>query len=274
MQRIRLDSAEMEALQGLPYAWRCLYMELRWRMDIASGCVGLVAGAAISWFTLRTALYVEPATGRKGTGTPQEGALRKWAKGLESAGLIETQTVGKRLIFKLLLAEVGYSAKNKEVSKRTGNSTDKRTDDSACKNIDIQQQEDRQELPPTPPKEVTYQVSGKSTNNTVVLFANEASSSACPHKDILKLWAEVLPMCPQPKPEQWKGTRATNLRTRWMEEPKRQTLTWWRGLFEYIAKSEWFTGRKLGADGSPFLISLTWLVQPKNFYRVVEGEIR
>ena len=110
-QRIRFNTAEMRALEGMPYPWRCLYLALRWRMDIATGCVGLVPGAGVSWGALRDDLFIEPAPGRKGTGRPKESTVRKWANGLESVGLLTYQTVGKRLIFKLTQADVGYSAK-------------------------------------------------------------------------------------------------------------------------------------------------------------------
>ena len=80
-------------------------------------------------------------------------------------------------------------------------------------------------------------------------------------------------MCPQPDPVHWNGTRAINLKTRWREDIKRQNLNWWRGLFRYMAQSEWMTGRKAGNNGTTFRASLGWLVQPGNFNRVVEGDI-
>lgn len=86
---------------------------------------------------------------------------------------------------------------------------------------------------------------------------------------------------PQHKPEQWKGARADHLRVRWREtavhkrwETQEQGLAWMKRFFEYVAESQFLTGRRPPAKegGRPFLIKLEWLVFPGNWAKVIEGE--
>lgn len=54
----------------------------------------------------------------------------------------------------------------------------------------------------------------------------------CPHQQIIGLYHELLPMCPQVK--DWTPARAAQLRARWNEDPSRQNLDYWRRFFEYV----------------------------------------
>lgn len=103
----------------------------------------------------------------------------------------------------------------------------------------------------------------------------------CPHQDVLRLWAEVLPALPQHDPAMWKGARADHLRARWREtaEAKRWAsqadgLAYLRRLFAYVGQSRFLTGKAAPtrADRRPFVIELEWLVQPGNWARVHEGK--
>jgi len=92
----------------------------------------------------------------------------------------------------------------------------------------------------------------------------------CPHQEIIALYHELLPMGLQVRT--WNGDRPKNLQARWREDPKRQSLDWWRKFFTYCAKSEFLTGRAAPArDRDPFVVSLDWLVSPKNFAKTLEG---
>lgn len=99
--------------------------------------------------------------------------------------------------------------------------------------------------------------------------ASAAGPPPCPHDEILNLYHEILPANPRVKV--WGDDRKANLRTRWREESKRQSLDYWRRLFEYVGESEFLTGRATGHDGRPFFATLAWLVLPKNFAKVIEG---
>jgi len=71
----------------------------------------------------------------------------------------------------------------------------------------------------------------------------------------------------------WNGTRSKHLQARWRESTKRQNLDWWKRFFEYVAQSEFLTGRAPAAQGrDPFVVGLDWLVNPQNFAKVIEGK--
>lgn len=92
---------------------------------------------------------------------------------------------------------------------------------------------------------------------------------ACPHEAIVALYHEILPA--NPRIRVWDGARASHLRARWREDPKRQSLDYWRRFFEYIAQSPFLTGRTDGKDGRPFLPGLDWMVKAGNFAKIIEG---
>lgn len=88
----------------------------------------------------------------------------------------------------------------------------------------------------------------------------------CPHQKIIKLYAKHLPMLTQVKV--WSDARAKNLKARWAEDEKRQTLDYWDRFFAYVAKSDFLTGR----SGDWQNCDLEWLVKSANFIKVVEGK--
>jgi len=103
----------------------------------------------------------------------------------------------------------------------------------------------------------------------------------CPHREVLALWAEVLPAMPQHLPSQWKGARADHLRARWRETAvdkgwtdKGEGIEYLRRFFGYVAKSPFLTGRvkPRDPDQRPFVVELEWLVLPSNWAKVHEGK--
>jgi uncharacterized protein YdaU (DUF1376 family) len=91
----------------------------------------------------------------------------------------------------------------------------------------------------------------------------------CPHAEIVALYHEMLPANPRVKV--WSEDRKANLRSRWREDPKRQSLDYWRRFFASVGESEFLTGRVCKPGERPFLAGLDWLVLPKNFIKVIEG---
>lgn len=96
------------------------------------------------------------------------------------------------------------------------------------------------------------------------------ASANCPHAEILKLFAQHLPMARQPA--EWNAQRQTLLRTRWREKANRQNLDWWARLFGYVAKSEFLTGQSSTPGRKPFELDLPWLLKAENFLKVIEGK--
>lgn len=113
----------------------------------------------------------------------------------------------------------------------------------------------------------------KSTtaNAVVVDLPKDKSTRACPQKEILQLYHEILPELR--RHTQWSDARQTALRARWRESCKRQDLDWWRGFFNYVKESDFLMGRVEAANGSkPFQADLEWLIKSSNFVKVVEGK--
>jgi len=87
----------------------------------------------------------------------------------------------------------------------------------------------------------------------------------CPHQEIIALYHEVLPQCPQIR--DWTPARATQLRARWNEDESRQNLDYWRRFFEYVASCDFLVGR---AGKSPFFADLEWMTKSANFTKIRE----
>ena len=92
---------------------------------------------------------------------------------------------------------------------------------------------------------------------------------ACPHKDIVALFAEVLPSARQVR--DWTPARQQLLRARWREDKKRQDLAWWRRFFTYVGQSDFLMGRSATPGRKPFELGLEWLLKSENFAKVREG---
>ena len=91
------------------------------------------------------------------------------------------------------------------------------------------------------------------------------TDDACPHNEIVSIYHDVLFMLAPVR--SWGEQSRRNLRTRWKESRDRQNVEWWRSFFEYIAKSDFLTGRK-----TDFKASLPWIVGPKNFEKIINGQ--
>lgn len=94
------------------------------------------------------------------------------------------------------------------------------------------------------------------------------SAPDCPQAEIVALYHELLPA--HRRMRVWDGERAKSLRARWREDPKRQSLDYWRRFFAYVAQSPFLTGQVEAKDRPPFVADLEWLVTKKNFIKVIE----
>ncbi|CAG9163850.1 hypothetical protein [Cupriavidus pinatubonensis] len=139
-----------------------------------------------------------------------------------------------------------------------------------AKGMPYQEQEQEQE-----------QEQDKNSNPNGLLVDSEAADLAsrkpksvrtdCPHQEIIAAYHELLPMCPAIR--DWTPARQTHLRARWNEDPKRQSLGYWRKFFAYIAQSDFLTGKANAGHGrsKAFIASLDWLVKAENFTKIREG---
>ena len=264
-QGVFLSKEELAALCGLPYFCVCLYVQaIRPRMD---GCTGLVGvRPRISWRALTEWLYVEPGQGIEHSGAPSVARVRRAIAWLKKGGLLANSKSARGLVFSCPLAPVGQSAQNKP-GRDPGREPGRAKGDIIHLFSDtcVQDEEKPGREPGREPG--THLRKGFITTPNGVVVGNAVPN--CPHKEIVALYHECLPMCPTVR--SWGKTRQGYLQARWREDAKRQSLDWWRGYFKYVADSRFLTGRVSRPDKPPFVASLEWLVRPENFAKVIEG---
>lgn len=101
------------------------------------------------------------------------------------------------------------------------------------------------------------------TKANVICDAKDALN--CPHQEIINLYHEILPTCPRVK--DWTQARKAKLKARWKENEKRQNLSYWKRLFEYVSDSDFLMGR----TEKPFHgLNLEWIVTQANFTKIIE----
>ena len=88
----------------------------------------------------------------------------------------------------------------------------------------------------------------------------------CPHQEIIDAYHKALPT--MSKVRIWSEKRRSLLRARWREDSNRQNINWWTGFFDYIAKSDFLTGK----TERPFSCDLEWIVNSTNFVKIIEGK--
>ena len=119
-------------------------------------------------------------------------------------------------------------------------------------------------------KPIDTQVSNVRNDEPVHDLPARLQIPFCPHKEILSLYAEHLPMGIQPR--SWDGARASALKTRWKENEKRQSVEWWGDFFVYISQSDFLTGKASSKDRRPFEIDLPWILKAENFNKIIDGK--
>lgn len=115
---------------------------------------------------------------------------------------------------------------------------------------------------------------------TLVVVTTSPSSKTedgfpdCPHQKILSAYKQALPELPYPK--DWSGSRASALKSRWVwvlksdsisEKSEACGIDYFKRMFEYIAQSDFLTGR-----AGKFSASLDWICKNENFLKIIEGK--
>lgn len=101
-------------------------------------------------------------------------------------------------------------------------------------------------------------------------LVSSKAADPCPHQSIIALYHEILPTGRRVRI--WNDNRQAKLRARWKEEAKRQSLEWWTKFFNYIAESDFLTGKIISTGRPPFELDLEWIVSPANFVKIIEGK--
>lgn len=120
---------------------------------------------------------------------------------------------------------------------------------------------DRPDLPPLD----TNTDTDKKTNTPKPASENGQAVPACPVKEILELWNELVPELPSVRVKSFMGskTRRRQLELRWKEDEGRQNLDFWRTAFGPVIHSNqhW-----MGANG--WRPDLDWFLKPSNIEKL------
>lgn len=99
---------------------------------------------------------------------------------------------------------------------------------------------------------------------------SRAKQDTCPHRAIVDLYHEILNELPAVA--LINKARIQHLQSRWREHEAHRDLAFWREYFESVRASNFLMGRIEGRFGTkPFRASFDWLIAPRNFVKVVEG---
>jgi hypothetical protein len=128
------------------------------------------------------------------------------------------------------------------------------------------------------PEAVTEAVTVTETEENTYVNANAVDH--CPHTEIINLYHEILPALPRistvkengKEKYNWNGSRMQNLKARWRESERRQSLSWWSDFFSLVSQSDFLMGRTQPTPGrETFMANLEWLILPRNLNKVIEG---
>lgn len=88
----------------------------------------------------------------------------------------------------------------------------------------------------------------------------------CPHQDIIQLYHRVLPELPGIVISRWPGSDGeTQLRTRWREDKRHQSLDFWEKFFQTIRTSKHW----MGENERHWKADLRWVLKRSNFDKVI-----
>jgi hypothetical protein len=104
----------------------------------------------------------------------------------------------------------------------------------------------------------------------------QADRLPCPLVALAKLWNDTVISLPAVKPAaEWHVSRRTAMQTRWRERwvlkkyaNEAEGLAYWQSLFAAVEASDFLSGR---GDSGWSNCSFDWVLQPKNFAKLSEG---
>ena len=99
---------------------------------------------------------------------------------------------------------------------------------------------------------------------------SKTKQDACPHRAIVDLYHEILSELPGVA--LINKTRIQHLQSRWREHEAHRDMAFWREFFETVKASDFLMGKVEGRfNTKPFRATFDWLIAPRNFVKVVEG---
>lgn len=106
--------------------------------------------------------------------------------------------------------------------------------------------------------------SASSNTKSKALVISKAADP-CPHQKIVELYHEHLPMLPRVKI--LTDARKKLLKSRWLEDSRRQQEEWWGRYFKYISGIPFL----IGENDRGWQADYEWLLNQKKMVKIIEG---
>ena len=138
---------------------------------------------------------------------------------------------------------------------------------------DNDQQNDQQETNKRPTNDQQTTTKQELINTTSIkeesisLVASDAGRSPCPHEKIIEVYHRVLPELPSIR--RMDSTRKSTLQARWRESEKHQTIEFWEKYFTWVRNFPFY----LGENDRKWKADFSWLINSKNFTKILEKEL-
>lgn len=115
--------------------------------------------------------------------------------------------------------------------------------------------------------EGTSEMDYASRQNKNVISLESSDSVACPHKEIIALYHEMMPELPVIVLSRWPDSKdASALKARWNEDKRHQSLDFWERFFHAVRNNNFW----MGQNERGWKANLRWLVKRENFDKVIE----
>lgn len=95
---------------------------------------------------------------------------------------------------------------------------------------------------------------------------NEDKTKIVPYQEIVNLYHEILPVLPNVI--KLSDKRKSQIKARWFETEKTQSLDWWNDFFNLISQSKFLTGN----NDRTWKPDLEWITKQENFLKICEGK--
>lgn len=130
----------------------------------------------------------------------------------------------------------------------------------------------RQELPGTPAPRAPRTVKEPSIEPSPLVDGDESikvSKAKCSPQAIVDLFNKTIPEFPQVV--MLTKERIERIKARWNDSVVHQDMEFWAEYFALVRSSSFLMGEVPASGGTAFRCNFDWLIAPRNFVKVVEG---
>jgi len=106
-----------------------------------------------------------------------------------------------------------------------------------------------------------------TTTQEKTIIASDAGRPLCPHEKIIEAYHRILPELPSIR--RMDAARKSTLQARWRESEKHRTIEFWEKYFTWVRNFPFY----LGENDRKWKADFSWLINSKNFTKILEKEL-